>query len=90
MGQDSKDDHDGRHLEEGRADRQDQNFAFRLCVHGLRQRAEALALPWQIYGLDFAIGFPNQVFNDSWVVGFWRAGHGRQTVELGRRACALA
>jgi hypothetical protein len=28
--------------------------------------------------------------NDSWVVGFWRAGHGRQTVELERRACALA
>jgi hypothetical protein len=48
---------------------------------------DRLALLWQIYR---SIGFPNQVFNDSWVVGFWRAGHGRQTVELERRACALA
>lgn len=62
MGQDSKDDHDGRHLEEGRADRQDQNFAFRLCVHGLRQRAEALALPWQIYGLDCRNRIPESGF----------------------------
>jgi hypothetical protein len=46
-----------------------------------------LALLWQDYR---PIGLPNQVFNDSWVVGFWRAGHGRQTVELEGRACALA
>jgi hypothetical protein len=29
-------------------------------------------------------GFPNRVFNDSWVVGFWRAGHGEHYVEVGR------
>jgi hypothetical protein len=32
-----------------------------------------LALLWQILG---GAGFPNQFFCDSWVVGFWRAGHG--------------
>jgi hypothetical protein len=26
----------------------------------------------------------NQVFNDSWVVGFWRADHGEQDVGLER------
>src|SRR5260221_12207475 len=31
-------------------------------------------------------GFPNQIFNDSWVVGFWRADHGGHEVEVGRRA----
>jgi hypothetical protein len=29
-----------------------------------------LALLWQIFS---GTGFPNQFFNDSWVVGFWRA-----------------
>lgn len=27
-------------------------------------------------------GFPNQVFNDSWVVGFWRADHGGYEIEV--------
>jgi SRSO17 transposase len=42
-----------------------------------------------------AIGFPNQVFNDSWVVGFWRAGHDGHNVLDGlghkarRRMCPL-
>src|SRR6202020_1499800 len=40
-----------------------------------------LALLWQIFS---GTGFPNQFFNDSWVVGFWRADHGRHNVELGR------
>src|SRR5258705_10267666 len=35
-------------------------------------------------------GFPNRIFNDSWVVGFWRADHGGHEVEVGRRAWALA
>jgi hypothetical protein len=30
------------------------------------------------------MGFPNQFFNDSWVVGFWRADHGRQDFGLER------
>src|SRR6476659_4104412 len=34
--------------------------------------------------------FPNQIFNDSWVVGFWRADHGGHEVEVGRRAWTLA
>src|SRR3974377_862449 len=46
-----------------------------------------LALLWQIFS---GTGFPNQFFNDSWVVGFWRADHGRHNVELGRRASRLA
>ena len=32
-----------------------------------------LALLWQIFS---DVGFPNQFFCDSWVVGFWRADHG--------------
>src|SRR3974390_2511813 len=48
---------------------------------------EGLALLWQIFS---GTGFPNQFFNDSWVVGFWRADHGRHNVELGRRASRLA
>ncbi len=35
-------------------------------------------------GLIGATGFPNQVFNDSWVVGCWRADHGGHDVEVGR------
>jgi SRSO17 transposase len=35
-------------------------------------------------------GFPNQIFNDSWMVGFWRADHGGHDVEVGRRAWTLA
>ena len=46
-----------------------------------------LALLWQIFS---GTGFPNQFFNDSWVVGFWRADHGRHNVELGRRASRMA
>ncbi len=45
-----------------------------------------LALLWQIFS---GTGFPNQFFNDSWVVGFWRADHGRHNVELGRRASRI-
>jgi hypothetical protein len=32
------------------------------------------------------MGFPNQFFDDSWVVGFWRADHEEHTFELARRA----
>ena len=46
-----------------------------------------LALLWQILS---GAGFPNQFFNDSWVVGFWRADHGRQDAGLERRAWTLA
>src|ERR1700730_17818978 len=46
-----------------------------------------LALLWQILS---GTGFPNQFFNDSWVVGFCRADHGRHNVELGRRASRMA
>jgi hypothetical protein len=28
------------------------------------------------------MGFPNEFFNDSWVVGIWRAGHGGNNVGL--------
>jgi hypothetical protein len=35
-------------------------------------------------------GFPIQIFNDSWVVGFWRADHGGHEVEVGRGAWTLA
>ena len=45
-----------------------------------------LALLWQIFS---GTGFPNQFFNDSWVVGFWRADHGRHN-QLGRRASRMA
>jgi hypothetical protein len=31
-------------------------------------------------GLIGATGFPNLVFGDSWVVGFWRADHGGHKV----------
>jgi hypothetical protein len=39
-------------------------------------RRKGLALLWQIFGLIVTTGFSNHVFNDSWVVGFWRADHG--------------
>jgi hypothetical protein len=35
-----------------------------------------LALLWQIVGLPRFLGFPNQFFSDSWVVGSRRADHG--------------
>src|SRR5258705_13402579 len=35
-------------------------------------------------------GFPNRIFNDPWVVGFWRADHGGHEVNVGRRAWTLA
>jgi hypothetical protein len=54
-------------------------------VHGTRIGGSTLALLWQILS---GTGFPNQFFNDSWVVGFWRADHGGMTSnwkeELGR------
>jgi hypothetical protein len=50
-------------------------------------RDHILALLWQILS---GRGFPNQFFNDSWVVGFWRADHGWQDVGLERRAWTLA
>src|SRR6266511_2604513 len=40
---------------------------FRKPLHTFRDHA--LALLWQILR---GTGFPNQFFNDSWVVGFWR------------------
>src|SRR5262249_25909531 len=47
----------------------------------------ALALLWQILR---GMGFPNQFFSDSWVVGFWRgrrwlAGHriGKRSLDAG-------
>src|SRR6266542_5426656 len=55
-----------------------------------QNRQHGLALLWQIKGAACAVGFPNRVFNDSWVVGFWRADHGRHDLGLGRRAWALA
>jgi hypothetical protein len=36
-----------------------------------------LALLWQNLS---GTGFPNQFFNDSWVVGFWRADHDWQDI----------
>jgi hypothetical protein len=48
---------------------------------------EQLSLLWEILS---GAGFPNQFFNDSWVVGFWRADHGRQDAGLERRAWTLA
>ena len=44
-------------------------------------KSTALALLWQILS---GMGFPNQFFNDSWVVGFWRADHGGHDAELER------
>ena len=43
-----------------------------------------LALLWQILRLIGETGFPNQIFGDSWVVGFWRADHGGHDVEVGK------
>ena len=43
---------------------------------------DGLALLWQILS---GTGFPNQFFNDSWVVGFGGADHGWQDAELERR-----
>src|SRR2546425_1275788 len=50
----------------------------------LSRRSEAswLALLWQIIANGKVIGFPNQFFNDSWVVGLWRADHGGDDVVL--------
>jgi hypothetical protein len=39
-----------------------------------------LALLWQIFSMT---GFPNQFFDDSWVVGFWRADHEERIIGLG-------
>src|SRR5260370_36025750 len=56
-----------------------------IAVRGLaRQR---LALLWQILS---GTGFPDQVFNDSWVVGFGGADDGWQDVGLEGRAWTLA
>ena len=46
----------------------------------------ALALLWQTITNGKVIGFPNQFFNDSWVVGLWRADHGESDEGLGSRA----
>src|SRR3979411_906790 len=51
------------------------------------QSLHGLALLWQILS---GAGFPTKFFNDSWVVGFWRADHGRQDAGLERRAWTLA
>jgi hypothetical protein len=39
-----------------------------------------LALLWQIFSMT---GFPNQFFDDSWVVGFWRADHEERIIGFG-------
>jgi PAS domain S-box-containing protein len=41
-----------------------------------RIHPDDLALLWQIVGLPQFLGFPNQFFSDSWVVGSRRADHG--------------
>jgi hypothetical protein len=46
-----------------------------------------LALLWQILS---GMGFPNQFFSDSWVVGFWRADHGWDGIGLDGGAWTLA
>src|SRR5271167_3953052 len=57
----------------------------------LSEKSEsALALLWQLFALLARLGFTNQFFNDSWVVGFWRADHGGNEVKLGRRSWTLA
>ena len=48
--------------------------------------ATSLALLWQILSNVKVIAFPNQFFNDSWVVGLWRADHGENDEGLGSRA----
>ena len=67
------------------------------CTAGLQSRActhKTGAGGMHYFGrfllLTSVMGFPNQFFNDSWVVGIWRAGHGGNNVGLGRRAWALA
>jgi hypothetical protein len=52
----------------------------------LTATAQNLTLLWQIITNGKVIGFPNQFFNDSWVVGLWRADHGENDVGLGSRA----
>jgi hypothetical protein len=56
----------------------------------LGEMTAVLALLWQNWRLIDETGFPNQIFNDSWMVGFWRADHGGHEVEVGRRAWTLA
>src|ERR1700751_3598055 len=51
-----------------------------------RQRRRILALLWQIFS---GMGFPNHIFCDSWVVGFWRADHEEHIIGLGSRACTV-
>src|SRR3974390_472472 len=63
----------------------DDGFTASPCVS--ESAKVVLALLWQIFS---GTGFPNQFFNDLWVVGFGRADHGRHNVELGRRASRLA
>ena len=46
--------------------------------------SEPSAAPSRLRDLTEPSRFPNRVFNDSWVVGFWRAGHGEHYVEVGR------
>jgi hypothetical protein len=66
------------------------NFLAMIQLASMRlwlRAYESLALLWEILS---GAGFPNQFFNDSWVVGFWRADHGRQDAGLERRAWTLA
>jgi predicted DNA-binding ribbon-helix-helix protein len=56
---------------------------LKVVKHCGQETSSSLALLWQIVDL---VGFPNQFFDDSWAVGFWRADHGRQDFGLGRRA----
>ena len=58
-----------------------------LSIAAIFGFSTTLADFWRLIG---ETGFPNQIFNDSWVVGFWRADHGGHEVEVGRRAWTLA
>jgi hypothetical protein len=58
----------------------------RLSKTGQNLCLQGLALLWQIIANGKVIGFPNQFFNDSWVVGLWRADHCENDEGLGSRA----
>jgi hypothetical protein len=72
----------------------DSNVSDRTLV-GFKVRWVAAALVFfaehyfgRIWRLIGETGFPNQIFNDSWMVGFWRADHGEHEVEVGKRSRA--
>ena len=65
----------------GQKQRVSQRFHAVVLAAPWRAAEIGLALLWQILS---GLGFPNQFFCDSWVVGFWRADHGRQDIGLER------